>query len=250
MELKKQLFLSITGLLLCIDASASDIKIAVASNFSSTMHELSSRYTAATGNTLKISSASTGKLYAQIKNGAPFDIFFSADAQRPQLLVTEGLGVASSLRNYALGQLAFISSVGSAAGSCVASLSALQVKHIAIANPLTAPYGLAAQQTMQALGLWEESQRKLVRGENIAQTLQFFHSGNAQIGFVAKSQLLNYPLPNKSCVWDIPNQHYQAIEQKMVVLKKSAHKPQVSAFTQFMLSEQAQQIIKKYGYRI
>lgn len=250
MPLKKQLILSFAGLLLCINASASDIKIAVASNFGNTMQELSTAYTLATGNSLKISSASTGKLYAQIKNGAPFDIFFSADAQRPQLLVDEGLGLASSLRNYALGQLVFISSIPSAEKSCIGSLSASQVKRIAIANPVTAPYGLAAQQTLQALDLWETNQGKLVRGENIAQTLQFFHSGNAQIGFVAKSQLQDYPLPSNACAWDIPNHHYQSIEQKMVVLKRSSHKPQVIRFSEFMQSEQALTIIKKYGYRI
>lgn len=250
MGLKKQLALSIAGLLLCGAVSAADIRIAVASNFSNTMHELGAAYNTTTGHSLKISSASTGKLYAQIKNGAPFDMFFSADAHRAQLLVDEGLGLANSLRSYALGQLVLISSISPNKESCINSLSASQVKRIAIANPVTAPYGLAAQQTLQALGLWQTSQSKLVRGENIAQTLQFFHSGNAQIGFIAKSQLHDYPLPSNACAWDVPSQHYQSVEQKMVVLKKSAHKPQVVDFAEFMRSEPALNIIKQYGYQL
>lgn len=248
MKLKNICTLSAFGLLLCFKATAADLYIAVASNFNGAMQELGSAYTATTGHSIKISSASTGKLYAQIKHGAPFDIFFSADAQRPQRLADEGLGLASSLRTYALGQLVFISNIASTVKSCAASLSALQVKRIAIANPVTAPYGLAAQQTLQSLGLWDANHSKLVRGENIAQTLQFFHSGNAQIGFVAKSQLINYSLPSSTCVWSIPSRYYQPIQQQMLVLKKSVHKPQVTDFVAFMQSKNAIQIIKKHGY--
>ena len=242
--------LSILGLLLCFQATASDLYIAVASNFSNTLNELSKAYTASTGHTIKSSSASTGKLYAQIKNGAPTDILLAADIQHPQLLIEENFGLYNNLHHYAQGQLVLINRIKNYNKSCQSNLSKSEVKYIALANPAIAPYGLAAQQALQSLGQWNINRHKIILSENITQTLHFFHSANAQVSLIAKSQLYNYTMPQNSCTWEIPLTHYQAIKQTMLILKKSANKPQVTAFIKFMKSKQAIHIIKKHGYLV
>jgi molybdate transport system substrate-binding protein len=239
------LFLMLSGL----TASANTLKIAVASNFSGTLHQLAERFEAKTGDTVLISSGSTGKLYTQIENGAPFDIFMAADEKRPDLLLKNGLADAGRASVYAQGKLIFVSNIP-ATDECRDVLSDAKVKHIAIANPKTAPYGAAAQQVMQHLGIWNKVQSKLVQGENIAQALQFVDSTSANAGFVAKSMLLADNKFKPACEWEIPNDLYDPINQKMVLLKQAKGKSAVIAFWKFMQSPEAAVIIRDNGYDV
>lgn len=247
----KSIFL-ISGFLLSVlissVADASTLKVAVASNFAGTLHQLADRFDAKRGNTILISSGSTGKLYTQIVNGAPFDIFMAADEKRPDLLVKNGLADASHVDIYAQGKLVFISNIPTT-GECRSVFSDARVKRIAIANPKTAPYGAAAQQVMQYLGIWNSVQSKLVQGENIAQALQFVASASANVGFVAKSMLADSKL-KPACEWEISSDLYDPINQKMVVLNKAKTKPAVIAFWKFLQSPEAAVIIRDNGYDV
>ena len=223
------------------------------------MNALAAVFENETGFSVKISSASTGKLYAQITRGAPFDVFLSADHARPARLVAEGLADQGSLRTYARGQLVMVAHVSMTpeenspepSPSCERLLRSKRVRHLAIANPRTAPYGLAAQQTLERVEAWEGVRSKLVRGENISQTFQFVESGSAQAGFIAESQLRSYSGRNlASCRWHVPAENHQPIEQKMVVLGKSVGKPAVSAFQAFLGSDRATSIILDSGYAL
>ena len=251
-------------------APAETIRVAVASNFSATLQALAKQFEKASGHTVKLSSASTGKLYAQIIHGAPFDIFFSADAHRPELLAqqfakdmaksTKGAKDISNQqaksysKTYAYGRLVFLAYIESKSTNknneaCIQQLSASSVKRVAIANPVTAPYGLAAKQTLESVELWVKVKSKIVMGENIAQTLHFVDSQNAQVGFVAKSQLFKHKI-NSTCQWDIPAEHHDRIEQKMIKLQPQKLSAATDAFWGFMSSKQARSLIKIYGYHV
>jgi molybdate transport system substrate-binding protein len=230
-----------------LTASANTLKVAVASNFAGTLHQLAKRFEVKTGDIVLISSGSTGKLYTQIENGAPFDIFMAADERRPDLLVKNGKADASHDSIYAQGKLVFVSNIPTT-GECLKVLSDTRLKHLAIANPKTAPYGAAAQQVLQHLGDWNKVQARLVMGENIAQTLQFVASTSANAGFVAKSMLLADSTMKTACQWEIPNDLYDPINQKMVVLNQAKGKPAVIAFWKFMKSPEAAVIIRDNGY--
>lgn len=236
------------------ESEPAELHVAVASNFSSTMKRLATAYQTETGFRVRLSSGSTGKLYAQILNGAPYDVFLSADADRPERLASEDLADASSLRTYAVGQLVLVSNAHSAlvpdGEACDRVFLSERVRHFAIANPRTAPYGAAAEQTLQSLEAWGPLASKLVRGENISQTFQFVESGNAQAGLIAKSQLRNYTGGNiAQCHWDVPAERHQPIEQKMVVLARASGRPAVTAFQEFIDSELATSIIEEFGYK-
>jgi molybdate transport system substrate-binding protein len=229
-------------------ASADSLTIAVASNFSGALHTLAERFEEKTGNKILISSASTGKHYTQIQNGAPFDVFMSADEKRVDMLIAEGRADAAYTAVYALGKLVLISNI--AGGECRDVFSSDKLRHFAIANPGTAPYGVAAQQVLEHLGLWKKLQGRLVMGENIAQTLQFVVSTSADAGLVAKSMLIDNPRVQPACVWQVPDTLYQPIKQKMAVLKQSQAKPAVLAFWEFMQSAEAAVIIRDSGYDV
>lgn len=226
------------------------------------MKKLAPIYESMTGFSIKISSASTGKLYAQIRSGAPYDVFLSADGKRPERLVDEELGMRESLRTYATGRLVVVGNLDPPAAKtdldgdpdrdpCDRFFLSDEVKYLAIANPRTAPYGLAAKQTLRKIGAWEQVGAKLVQGENISQTFQFVESGNAQAGFVSRSQLHSYAGDNiAGCRWDVPEDWHEPIEQKMVVLKRSAESPAVKAFEKFMAGNTAASIIKEFGYKL
>jgi molybdate transport system substrate-binding protein len=259
------------------------VRVAVASNFLRPMRLLARAFQAETGVGVVQSAASTGKLYAQIRAGAPFDVFLAADAERPERLVEEGLAHRSSLRRYATGRLVLIAHANAAnsaqspgapdtregapheaplAGEATTRDDALPPcldrilggdagprRPVAIANPATAPYGRAARQTLQRLGLWTSLAPHLVRGENVAQTLHFVESGNAAAGFVAASQLIDRAgVPISSCRWAVPEALHDPIEQRMVVLERAVGRPEVEAFARFMASEPAARIIRAAGY--
>jgi len=243
------LLLILLSLLPASQALADKLNIAVASNFTHTLQSLAKDFESKTNHQIRISRASTGKLYTQINHGAPFDIFFAADEHRPDKLITEGKAEAELSAIYATGKLVFISHIDPA-GSCQDTLNHPAVKRVAIANPKTAPYGLAAQQTLEKLQLWKTVKSKLVTGENIAQGLQFFSTGNAQAAFVAKSMLLQDTKTSINCYWDVPANMHEPIKQKMLVLAKSSNKPASKAFWNYIQSDDAKTIIKNNGYDI
>lgn len=232
--------------LLPIAVHASDyVSVAVASNFSRTATELGAQFTAASGIPVRISNGSTGKLYAQIVNGAPFDVFLAADAQRPALLEASGAGVAGSRFTYAIGELVLWSRGES---DCYAALHG--AGHVALANPETAPYGLAARAFLVDIGLWDSVAPRAVYGENIAQTLQFVATGNASVGFIARSQLHDPRLPAGTCSWDLPATTGRHMEQQAVLLVAAADNPGAARFMAFLKSDAARALIQRNGYGV
>ena len=228
---------------------ADQINIAVASNFTYTLRSLADDFKANTGHDIRISSASTGKLYAQIQHGAPYDIFLSADEKRPDLLIKENIASAENANIYALGKLILLSNIDDR-DDCRKVLYSNQLSHIALANPKIAPYGIAAKQVLENLDLWQQLQSRIVMGENITQTLQFVSTKNAGAGFVAKSMLSMDKEIDYACIWDIPTDMYLPIKQKMVLLNKAKDKPAAQIFMLYMQSVAAKRIIRSAGYDV
>ena len=239
------LLVATTMVLVSGKSLAEQIRVAVASNFADAMTAIVERFEARTGQRVTISSASTGKHYAQIMNGAPFDAFFAADAHRPQLLENEGLALPKTRFTYAVGRLVLWSPASGYVDAQGSVLQRGEFHHLAIANPKLAPYGKAAQQVLQARGLWERLSGRLVRGENIAQTFQFVKSGNAELGFVAYSQVKRPDRPIEGSVWHVPQALYAPIEQQAVLLKD---RDAARRFVAFVRGGEALKIIHDYGY--
>lgn len=232
----------LTGLMLSAAARAETVNVAVAANFTKVAEELAPLFKATTGHDVTYSFGATGQLYTQVTQAAPFDVFLSADEARPAQAVTEGFGVEGSVFTYAIGALALYStSLDLADGKAV--LAAGDFDKLAIADPATAPYGRAAQEAIAALGLTEAVTPKLVTGENITQTLQFTGSGNAELGFVAASQVVG-----KSPVWLVPADLYEPIRQDAVLLKTAAANPAATAYIEFLRSNTAVAVIEAAGY--
>lgn len=225
--------------------SASKIRIAVASNFVVTIKTLAPLFEQQSGHSLSISSASTGKHFAQINNGAPFDVFLAADANRPALLEKNGYSLEGSRFTYAVGKLVVWGSKPSQSYSEL--LESGHFKRLAIANPMHAPYGLAAQETLQAMDLWGGVQSKLLRAENVTQAFQFVVSNNAELGFASLAQLTH--LQEKGlftgAYWLVPQSLYTPIEQQAVILRDSQA---ARDFVAFMQSEPVKQIMRDHGY--
>ena len=233
---------------------AAEINVAVASNFKSTLQKISADFKTATGHDLVISSASSGKLFAQIKHGAPYDVFLSADEKLPDLLIRDKLASSESAHIYALGKLVLIANMETRSG-CEKIISSNRLKYLAIANPEIAPYGMAAKQVLQKLDLWQKLQPRIVMGENAAQTLLFVSTKNADAGFVPQSMLhmamLNMGKTMDSvCVWNVPTDMYVPIKQKMVLLNKAKDKPAALMFIQYMQSAAAREIINSSAYDV
>ena len=227
------------------------VRIAVATNFLATMKEIVNNFEKNTGHTAIISSGSSGKLYAQIKHGAPFDVFFSADSKRPQLLEAEGLAVAGSRFAYAAGRITLWSADPQLIqGNGEAMLKNGSFEHLAIANPVTAPYGAAAKKTLERLNLYDYVKDRLVQGENIGQTLQFVFSGNAQLGFVALSQVLVPKINGTGSRWDVPSSFYDPLIQDAVLLKNGEQNPTAKAFLDYVKGAKAKTIIERFGYGV
>lgn len=239
--------LAIWLLLPLSNANAGNLTLAVAANFTDTTASLVETFEAATGHQVTASFGSTGKLYAQIRNGAPFDVFMAADAQRPQLLESEGMAVPGSRFTYARGKLVLWSPETAAFISPIAYLNEQPFSRLAIANPKTAPYGLAAQQVLEHLELWSPLQPKLVRGDSIAQTFQFIASGNAQAGLVALAQVKAWP-DQDGTLWRIPQSYYAPINQQAILLKRGADNTAARDWLAFLQSPDAVAIIQGYGY--
>lgn len=227
------------------------VRLAVASNFVRTAIELSEHFSATSAIDVRISSGSTGKLYAQIVNGAPFDVFLAADAERPRLLEQRGYAVRGSRATYATGTLVLWSGDQALAGrECREVLQRGDYRHLAIANPATAPYGAAAKRFLEEAGLWEAARERAVYGENIAQTLQFVATGNATLGFVAEQQLRQRGLPPTICEWPVPVSDGARLDQQLVLLGTAAGNDAAREFVNFLASEQASRIIERSGYGV
>lgn len=239
-----------TGLLLALAyaqaSAADDVRVAVATNFKSTLEVLAAEFESQSGHGLIISSGSTGKLYAQIRNGAPFDVFLSADDRAPQLLVGHGLAVEGSVFTYAQGRLALWSP--DAAKLDAQTLQQGEFQHIAIANPQLAPYGAAARDVIEALGVADQLEDKLVFGENIGQTFAFVHAGAADLGFVAMSQILSREESERGNWWEPPQEAYTPIRQDAVLLERAAENDAAKAFVIYLQSGDAQDLIEQSGY--
>ena len=232
------------------EAIADEIKIAVASNFYPTMKELVTHFESITPNSdttnnIVLISGSSGKHYAQILNGAPFDLFFSADKLRPNMLEKEEVFNNQSRFTYALGKLALWSPFNEYVDSDGQVLYTDDFRFLAIANPKIAPYGVASKETLTSMNLWQDMEEKLVRGENIAQTFQFAKSGNAKLGFVSYSQILSLNSSSEGSYWLVPQSMYQPIEQQAILLKDSSLGKD---FLSFIKSDEALDIIKRNGY--
>ncbi len=230
-------------------STAEEVRIAVAANFLSTLNEIVTNFERDTGHTAVISSGSSGKLYAQIKHGAPFDVFFSADVMRPRLMEQEGLAVQGSRFTYAVGRLTLWSPDPTMIKSNGTSmLLNRNVEHVAIANPKTAPYGAAAQEALQALGLWGPIQDRIVRGENIGQTFHFVFSKNAQLGFVALSQVLSPNINGAGSRWDVPTHLYAPLRQQAVLLSNGQQNEVANTFLDYVKGATSRTVIERFGY--
>lgn len=231
-------------------ALAETATIAVAANFTKTIEKVGEQFTKETGHSVKFSFGPTGKLYAQIKNGAPFDAFFGADERRPLKTVEDGLGVKQSYFVYAQGQIALYSAEYPVKEQPLEVLKEAKFNHLAIANPRTAPYGERAQAFLKSKGLYDGVKKKLVNGESIAHAFQYVATDNAPIGFVALSQLVDpqSPVYQKGQYWIVPQQDYAPIKQGALILKRGENNAAAKAFMAFIKTPQALEIIHSYGY--
>ncbi|MDY6825515.1 MAG: molybdate ABC transporter substrate-binding protein [Thermodesulfobacteriota bacterium] len=226
-------------------AAAEEIHVAVASNFTEAIKKIAEHYEAATGNTVILAFGSTGKHYAQIKNGAPFDAFFAADVKRPELLEQEGIAKQGSRFTYAIGRLALWSAKPGLVDASGKVLHTGKFRYLAIANPRLAPYGLAAKQVLQARGIWKPLQGRIVKGENVSQTYQFITSGNAALGFIAYAQIKSPGRAIQGSYWLVPQSLHDSIEQQAVLLKNNQT---ARDFLKFARSDAALAIIHGFGY--
>ena len=224
-----------------------DVLVAVSANFTQAIHDVVALFEARTGRRVIVSSGSSGTLYAQIRRGAPYHVFLSADEDRPRRLEAEGYAVPGIRLTYATGRLALWSNSRSAEYAPRETLERGDFRHLAIAMPSTAPYGSAARETLIALGLWERYARRIVRGQSIAQTHQFVASRNAELGFVAHGQVIEEP---EDSFWLVPEELHGPIVQQAVLLAKGHSHPGARAFLEFLLSSEAQQIIRRHGYGV
>jgi molybdate transport system substrate-binding protein len=229
-------------------ARAGEVLVAAAANFAGPIARIGEAFTAGTGHVLKVSTASTGKFYSQIVGGAPFEVLLAADDETPARLVAEGHALAGTRFTYAIGKLVLWSARPDLVDDQGAVLASDRFRHLAVANPKTAPYGAAAHQVLKARGLVEVLAPRLVTGESIAQAYQFVATGNAELGFVALSQVT---LPGKKAMgsmWRVPENLYTEIRQDAVLLKPGAGQPAALALLEFLKGETARQIMREHGY--
>lgn len=231
---------------LCFGSSSADeIRVAVASNFSDTMNRLVERFEQRSDHKVLVSFGSTGNHYAQIKNGAPFEAFFAADVERPELLEKERVAIAGSRFTYAVGRIALWSRQADYVDAEGKVLETGDFRFLAIANPDLAPYGAAAREVLVARGLLEKLQGRLVQGQDIGQTYSFVYTENAELGFVAYSQLKRPGQEIEGSFWLVPEALHRSIEQQAVLLRDVAA---AREFLQFVKGEEARMIIQSYGY--
>lgn len=228
-------------------AHAARVSVAVAANFTEPAKVLADRFKARTGHEAVLSFGASGQFYAQIANGAPFDVFLSADRERPERVEAEGLGVSASRFTYAVGRLALYSRTPGLVDGRGAVLRTGRFSKIAIADPKTAPYGLAAVETMRKLGVYDSLKPRLVQGTSITQAYQFVDTGAAELGFVALSQVATEKSGSR---WIVPAADHTPIDQQAILLKTGAGNPAARAFMSFLKGGEAKAIIRRYGYDV
>jgi molybdate transport system substrate-binding protein len=239
--------------LFCASAFAQEITVAAAADMSAALPDLAAAYTIKTGQVIKLSFGASGNLTNQIRNGAPFDVFFSADEEYPQQLIKEGLGVKETLYRYAVGRLVLWAPNDSAVDISKLGIKALldpAVKKISIANPMTAPYGRAAVATLKHYEIYDQVSSKLVLGENISQAAQFVESGNAQVGLIALSHALAPAMKDKGHYWTVPLDAYPTLNQAAVVLTKSKQQEAARKFLDYMKTPEATVLLSSYGFSL
>jgi molybdate transport system substrate-binding protein len=246
--MRKSFILTLLFVAYATSLRAEEAMVAVAANFSASMQQIAALFQKETGHQIKLSFGASGGIYAQIKNGAPFDLFLSADQLTPQKLEAEGLGVPNSRFTYATGQLVLWSKQEGLVDAKGHVLQNKSIQRIALANPKLAPYGAAAMETMTNLGLLKELQSKLVQGDNIAQTYQFVSTQNAQIGFVALSQVFANGNITSGSAWIVPGNLHQPIQQDVILLRKGQDNKAATALLLYLKGEQAKKIMKSFGY--
>ena len=234
-------------------ATAQEITVAAAADMSAALPELVAAYTKKTGQTVTLSFGASGNLTNQIRNGAPFDVFFSADEEYPQQLIAEGLAVKDTLYRYAVGRLVLWVPGDSALDLSKLGMNALlvpSVKKISMANPATAPYGRAAAAALRHFGIYDQVSSRLVLGENVSQAAQFVESGNAQAGLIALSHALAPAMKDNGRYWTVPLDTYPTLNQAVVVLSKSKQQDAGRKFLDFLRSPEATSLLTSYGFSI
>ncbi|MGD0213540.1 MAG: molybdate ABC transporter substrate-binding protein [Terriglobales bacterium] len=234
-------------------AAAQEITVAAAADMSAALPQLVDAYTKKTGQTVKLSFGASGNLTNQIRNGAPFDVFLSADEDYPQQLIAEGLASKGTLYRYAVGRLVLWVPSDSPLDLSKLGIKALldpSVKKISIANPATAPYGRAAAATLRHFGIYDQVSSRLVIGENISQAAQFVESGNAQAGLIALSHALAPAMKDKGRYWAVPLDAYPTLNQAAVVLSKSKQQDAARKFLEFLRSPEAASLLRSYGFSL
>lgn len=229
-------------------ARAAEVSVAVAANFTAPMKKIAAEFEKDTGHKAELSFGATGKFYAQIANGAPFGVLLAADDTTPEKIAREGKGVAASRFTYAIGTLVLWSPRAGYVDDKGEVLRSGDYRHIAIANPKLAPYGTAAMEVLNKLGLAAQVQPKVVMGENIAQTYQFAATGNAQLGFVALSQVMENGRIREGSAWQVPASMHEPIRQDAIVLNPAKDNEAAAALMKYLRSDKAHEIIRSYGY--
>ena len=243
--------LSVSVLLAAAVASpvlADEVQVAVAANFTAPMQKIAADFEKDTGHKAVLSFGSTGKFYAQIRNGAPFEVFLAADDETPAKLEKEGLAVGGSRFTYAIGQLALWSAKPGYVDDRGEVLKTGTFQHLAIASPRLAPYGAAAVEALNKMGLLARVEGRFVQGENIAQTYQFVSTGNAELGFVALSQVYADGRLKVGSAWIVPASLHGPIRQDAEVLSTGKDNPAAAALVKYLKSDKARAVIKSYGY--
>ncbi|MEO5339276.1 MAG: molybdate ABC transporter substrate-binding protein [Magnetococcus sp. MYC-9] len=242
------LFFGLSLFVILSFATADEVQVAVAANFTAPMKIVAANFEKETGHRAMLAFGATGKFYAQIKNGAPFEILLAADQETPIRMEQDGLVVPGSRSTYAMGKLVLWSSMPDFVDDKGGVLKRGTFQHIALANPKVAPYGVAAWETLTRMGLQADLQAKCVQGENIAQTYQFVSTGNAELGFVALSQVYEDGRFKSGSGWVVPTDWYAPIRQDVALLTKGKGNPAARALMVFLESDKARSVIRSFGY--
>lgn len=242
--------LAIAIMLLAGGAQADEIQVAVAANFTAPMKRIAADFEKDTGHKAQLAFGATGKFYAQIKNGAPFEVFLAADDATPAKLEAEGAAVAGTRFTYATGRLVLWSAKPGYVNDKGDALRKNDFRHLSIANPKLAPYGAAAVEALTALKLLDTARTKFVQAENIGQAHQFVATGNAELGFVALSQVMKDGKIAEGSGWIVPGTLHQPIRQDAVILAKGKGKPAAEALVAYLKGDKAKAVIKSFGYEI
>ena len=247
--MKNALFFALTAAIAGF-AHADEVQVAVAANFTAPMQQIAAQFEKDSGHKAVLSFGATGKFYAQIVNGAPFELLLAADDETPARLEKEGQGVAGSRFTYAIGKLVLWSADPALVDAKGEILRKGGFRHLALANPKTAPYGAAAVETMSKLGVLSTLQPLFVQGENISQTQQFITTGNAELGFVALSQVFKDGRITGGSAWIVPASLYEQIRQDAVLLARGKDKPAAAALAAYLKGDKAKAVIRSFGYEL